>query len=317
MDSLIFNWSTERIDTYLAKQFWYSRNFFHHILERWGVKVNNKPIKKSYKLKLGDQIDIDDLKRYFWSEILTETPDINIPIVLEKEDYMVINKPKWVLSHPKTIWEVNEPSVAGFLYHKFKKLPSIGDFIRAWILHRLDKWTDGLMIIAKTEKWLAHFKKLFQQKSESDTLEQKEATKLKKFYRATSYVTEKWKIFLDEIKNNLPYYIKEIVYAKIPHNIPKFWITKIINVWDIKLLRKGKGTKNDEKGEKGHGVVNLTLEILTGRTHQIRYHLSEKWLPIVWDWLYWVEDWNEVQLTAYKLVFEDLNWEIITVWTTD
>lgn len=56
--------------------------------------------------------------------------------------------------------------------------------MRAGILHRLDKQTDGLMIIAKTERGLAHFKKLFQQKSESQNIDDKESTLLKKFYRA-------------------------------------------------------------------------------------------------------------------------------------
>ena len=61
--------------------------------------------------------------------------------------------------------------------------------MRAGILHRLDKQTDGLMIIAKTERGLAHFKKLFQQKSESETMEDKESTLLKKFYRAYVEIT--------------------------------------------------------------------------------------------------------------------------------
>jgi len=53
-------------------------------------------------------------------------------------------------------------------------LPTIGNFIRAGLIHRLDKETDGLMIVAKTEKGLAHFKQLFQEKSESQTIEEKE-----------------------------------------------------------------------------------------------------------------------------------------------
>jgi len=61
------------------------------------------------------------------------------------------------------------------LYHRYKDLPSIGNFIRAGLLHRLDKETNGLMIIAKTEKGLAHFKKLFQDKSESETIAAKES----------------------------------------------------------------------------------------------------------------------------------------------
>lgn len=83
--------------------------------------------------------------------ILEEAPAIEIPIVRETANYLIINKPKGVLSHPNSIWEVGKPSVVGFLYHHYKELPSIGNFIRAGLLHRLDKDTDGLMIIAKTE----------------------------------------------------------------------------------------------------------------------------------------------------------------------
>jgi 23S rRNA-/tRNA-specific pseudouridylate synthase len=56
------------------------------------------------------------------------------------------------LSHPKNLWEVDKPSVVGFLYHRYKELPSVGNFIRAGLIHRLDIGTDGLMIIVKTEK---------------------------------------------------------------------------------------------------------------------------------------------------------------------
>ena len=87
--------------------------------------MNGKVIKKSYQLKYDDQIEIDDVSRYLSPIILDEAPDIQIPIVLEKEDYLIINKPKGVLSHPKTVREVHEPSVVGFLYHTYKNLPTI------------------------------------------------------------------------------------------------------------------------------------------------------------------------------------------------
>jgi 23S rRNA pseudouridine1911/1915/1917 synthase len=302
MQTLIYSWSwdlppdsQERIDIWLTKQFPYSRNFFHHIIERGGVSVNKKQIKKSHKLKEGDQILIDDLSRYLSPVILDESPNIKIPVVLEKEDYLVINKPKWVLSHPNSVREVSQPSVVGFLYHNYKNLPTIWNFIRAWLLHRLDKDTDGLMIIAKTEKWLSHFKKLFQQKSESDHIQDKEAAPIKKFYRATCYITDEWKDFLSDISSQLPYYIQEIVIPKIPHYTPKLWITKILSFREI-----------DSKKIK---QCNIAIEILTWRTHQIRYHLSTHWLPIVGDYLYWKEEEIPMQLTAYKLEFTDPDWD--------
>jgi 23S rRNA pseudouridine1911/1915/1917 synthase len=227
---------------------------------------------------------------------LDETPDIDIPVVLEKEDYLVINKPKWVLSHPNSVCDVSQPSVVGFLYHKYKDLPTVWNFIRAWLVHRLDKDTDGLMIIAKTEKWLAYFKELFQQKSglvaecEDIELVEKEI-KFKKFYRAKSEITALWDAFLEKIKDNLPYYIRENVVPKVPNCIVKMWVTKIL---DFKIDWE---------------FVDLNLEILTGRTHQIRYHLSNHWLPIVWDYLYWNESDIPMQLTAYRLEFTDVDWK--------
>lgn len=293
MERIVYEWTWERVDTWLAKQFSLSRNFFQHIIKRWWIMVNQKLIKKSYKLEQGDQVQVDDFQRYVDQQALEETPNIFIPIIHEESDYLIINKPKWVLSHPRTIWELSEPSVVGFLYHRYKTLPSIWNFIRAWLLHRLDKGTDGLMIVAKTERGLVHFKQLFQQKSENQSREDKELAPLKKHYRATCHVTDQWQSFLENIKDILPYYIESLVVPKIPHCISKIGITKI--VWFDYSADKKK--------------INIDLEILTGRTHQIRYHLSQAWLPIVGDYLYGNEDNQEIQLTAYRLEYIDLNWE--------
>jgi len=292
----IYEWSEWRIDMRLSKQFSYSRSFFHHIIERWGVKINGKIVKKSYQLKNNDDVEIDNVERYLSPIILDEAPDITIPIIMEKEDYLIINKPKWVLSHPKTVRDIHEPSVVGFLYHTYKNLPTIWNFIRAGLLHRLDKNTDWLMIIAKTEKWLEHFKKLFQSKSESKNIEDKEQTELKKFYRATSYITPEGKNFIDWIYG-FPFIIEELVIAKLPHTISKIWITKIMEIV-----------------KKTDTTITLNLEILTGRTHQIRYHLSHHGLAIVGDYLYGDPETKEpMQLTAYKLIFKDPDNEIMTV----
>lgn len=285
--SLVYNGIGERVDTWLTTQFPYARNFFHHIISRGGVLVNNHPIKKSYKLKPGDVVIIDNISRFLWSEILAESPQIDLPIVVEKDDYLVLYKPKWVLSHPNSVRDVWQPSVVGFLYHHYKNLPTIGNFIRAWLLHRLDKATDGLMIVAKTEKWLAYFKSLFQQKSGAETIAEKESVPLHKYYRAISYVTTKWQEFLDSIAS-FPHYITALVIAKVPHTTPKMGITKILSIQKY----------NDNK-------IIIDIEILTGRTHQIRYHLAENGLPIVDDYLYGTDEWGQMQLSAHTLKFTD------------
>ncbi len=290
----------DRIDSYLSNYFSYSRNFFHHIIEREWILVNNKIVKKSYKLKQWDEIQIDNLERYLDNSFLKELPFIDIPIILEKDDYLVINKPKWVLSHPNSIWDMSAPSVVAFLYQKYKDLPSIWNFVRAWIIHRLDKDTDGLMIIIKTEKWLKYFKELFNQKSIywekfanwEITEKELENIPIKKHYKANVNITKKWENFLNSI--TLPYFIKEIVKPKVPYPWKyKLWITKI------------------EEIEKNNKHYKIYLQILTWRTHQIRYHLSWKSLPIIWDKLYWNKEEIPMQLSAYKLEFTDCNWEKI------
>lgn len=121
---------------------------------------------------------------------MDETPKIEIPILRETLDYLIINKPKGVLSHPNSVWDLAQPSVVGFLYHHYQELPSIGNFIRAGIIHRLDKETDGLMIIAKSEAGLAHFKNLFKAKSESESIADKTQVPLQKYYRARCKITD-------------------------------------------------------------------------------------------------------------------------------
>ncbi len=296
MQKLIFEGDSERIDTWLTKQFSYSRNFFHHILERKGVLVNGKVAKKSLKLKSWDQILIDELERYLSPIILEEAPKLDIPILKETADYLIINKPKGVLSHPNSIWDIAKPSVVWFLYHHYKNLPSIWNFIRAWLLHRLDKDTDGLMIIAKSEKGLEHFKALFKAKSESEELEEKKAVPLKKWYHATCEITPQGEKFLAEITDKLPFIISEEVKAKVPNCTPKRGITQI---------EKIKKTED--------WTVELFLQIFTGRTHQIRVHLSNHGLPILGDYLYGKEAEVPVQLTAYQLEFKDPAGELVTI----
>lgn len=297
MQEIIYNWNWERIDIYLNKTMDYSRNFFHHLISRQAITINWKQIKKSYKLKNNDIINIQSLDRFLSDEILSESPNFDIEIKLEKQDYLVINKPKWVLSHPNSIWDVSKPSVVWFLYHRYKTLPSVWNFIRAWLIHRLDKETDWLMIVAKTENWLKHFKELFNKKSISQTIEEKEKIPLKKFYRAKVNLTAIGKIFLDEIKDHLPFYIDEIVQTK-NKSIKEFknWITKILWI-----------------SFEENNQAELDIEILTWRTHQIRYHLSSKWLPIIWDDLYWLWEKEEINLTAYHIEFLDIEGEYINI----
>jgi 23S rRNA-/tRNA-specific pseudouridylate synthase len=301
MEQLTVETWGNRIDLRLSQQFVYSRNFFHRLLEAGVITVKNKQRdsfvpKKSYTVQTDDQITIASFLRYLDGGILDETPAWDIDIRHETDDYVILRKPKGVLSHPTSIWNVNVPSVVGGVYHHYKKsnqaLPTgSASFIRAGLVHRLDMDTDGFMIIAKTERWLAHFKALFHDKSNQPTKEAKEAVPLKKSYRADCIITPEGSRFLNEIENHLPHYIEQVVIPKVPYTVPKMGISKIVAITP---------TSEDR--------VIIEIEILTGRTHQIRYHLSQAGLPIYADPLYGTEITGMItQLTAWKLEFQDLD----------
>ncbi len=289
-----YEWDGERVDTFLVRVHGYTRNFFHRLMARGDVLINGVPLKKkSQQLKSGDVIDITHPERYLEASVLATSPQIELPIILEKDDYVVVHKKAGILSHPNSVRGVEHPSVVGALYHRYKEIPSMGNFIRAGLLHRLDKETDGLMIVAKTEEWLSYFKKLFQGKSMATSIEEKEKVPLKKYYRALAYVTKEWEQFLSDI--TLPHIISEMVKPKVPHYEPKLGITKITH-YEMSADKK---------------KADLEVEILTGRTHQIRYHLSEHGLPIVGDYLYGTDESVSMHLQAYRLAFRDLEGEKI------
>ncbi len=224
--------------------------------------------------------------------------------------------------------------MVGALYQYFKaqNLPTTGNFIRAGLIHRLDKETDGLMLIVKTEEGLKYFKDLWMQKSGGETIADKELVPLKKFYRAQVLITDKGQQFLDTI--TLPHIIQELVIPKVPHYEPKMGITKITNL-NIHLQTSpsfpplsGRDdhkalTKEESPSLSGGGLggglrfAELSIEILTGRTHQIRYHLSRHGLPVRGDYLYMDKkdlDENDIMhLQAYRLQFLDIEGEMMDV----
>lgn len=179
------------------------------------------------------------------------------------------------------------------------------------------------MLIVKTEAGLKYFKDLFQRKSLAETIEEKDKVPLKKFYRAQVLITRQGRQFIDNI--NLPHIIQEMVIPKTPHPLPKMGITKILSL-------RGDTTKQSMSFDNGlphpdhnqctivgirNDVIELDIEILTGRTHQIRYHLSKHGLPIIGDYLYMDKStYNEedsMHLQAYRLSFLDIDGEQIDV----
>ncbi len=298
--NIIFSPSvSDRLDVVISIDQSLSIAYTHYLISKRLVWVNGRYCRKnSVQVTPNDIITLIPKQRNLDPAVLSESPDIAIPIVFQHPDYLVIHKPKGVLTHPTTIKNTTFPSVTGFLYHYTRRyLPECHHFVRTSIVHRLDRDTDWLMIVALTEKWLFHFRALFTQKSDALTIQDKEAVPLTKTYHARVSRTSERQVWLESLTT--PRYHTSPVSPKIPDILAKDWTHVLAKDWTTKLC--GWYREGDD--------IILECEILTGRTHQIRYHCAEWWLPIKGDNLYndacLDEDGKTIGLSAVSLSFVD------------
>lgn len=236
-----------RIDKYLASKTDFSRETITKMIAEEYILVNGKSIKASYKVKDNDVILIKD---GFVKEMKLEATKMEIDIVYEDEYLMVINKDSGVVVHPGA-GNSNDTLVNGLLY--YNKTLSKGEEFRPGIVHRLDKDTSGLMIVAKNDK--AH-------ELLADDF------KNKRIHR--EYIALLDGVFPQE---------KAIIDAPIGRS--KQYFDK------MEVCKDGKkAITNLEviKKYKDYTLVKLVLE--TGRTHQIRVHLAYIGYPVHNDPVY-------------------------------
>ncbi|MDE7225835.1 MAG: hypothetical protein K2N49_03100 [Ruminococcus sp.] len=134
-----------RIDRFIAgNQNNMTRSAVQNLIEQGKILVNNKPVSKNYKLKCNDRITVEIPE----PQILDAEPE-NIPldIVYEDNDLLVVNKPKGMVVHPAH-GNYNGTLVNALLYHCGESLSGINGVIRPGIVHRIDKYTSGLNIVA-------------------------------------------------------------------------------------------------------------------------------------------------------------------------
>ena len=136
-----------RIDSYLSLKLQLSRSKIQKLIKDNKVKVNGKIINNSYRVFIDDEIVIDDSLDYSIN-ILPE--DISLDIVYEDDDLLIINKKSGMVVHPAPGHYTG--TLVNALLYKYKNLA--GDKFRPGIVHRLDKDTSGLMIVAKTSEML-------------------------------------------------------------------------------------------------------------------------------------------------------------------
>lgn len=148
MKEIVSEKENVRIDKYLSEKTEYSREFIQKLISNELVLVNEKKVKPSYKVSIGDTVVIHEEELIEDNHIEPVKMDLNI--VYEDNDIMVINKPSGLVVHPGH-GNYNNTLVNGLMYYT-KNLSDIGGSERLGIVHRIDKDTSGLLLIAKSNK---------------------------------------------------------------------------------------------------------------------------------------------------------------------
>ena len=226
-----------------------SRSIIQKQLENGDVLVNGKREKASYKTKLNDEILMKEIEP---KEIELKAQDIPIDIVYEDSDIIVVNKPKGMVVHPAN-GNPDGTLVNAIMNICKDSLSGLGGEIRPGIVHRIDKDTSGLLIVAKNDK--AHI-------NLSEQIKNREITK--------KYVA----LVRGVIKENFA--TIDMPIGRSDKDRKKMAVRK-----DGK-----KAVTHFDVIERFDGFTYLDIKIDTGRTHQIRVHMAEIGYPIVGDMVY-------------------------------
>ncbi len=257
MNEIIFdvNENNIRIDKFLAETLEdFTRSRIQKLIDEGCVTVNDRPVKANYKVKTGERVAV---KIPDASEIDVAAEEIPLDIVYEDDCMLVVNKPQGMVVHPAA-GNYSGTLVNALLNYCPDSLSGINGEKRPGILHRIDKDTSGLLLVAKND--IAH-------KSLS---EQIKAHSLTREYRALVHGNIKE----DEGTINAP-------IGRHPVDRKKMAITEKNSreaITHFKVL------------ERFPGFTYVSCRLETGRTHQIRVHLSSRGHSIVGDKTYGVKD---------------------------
>jgi len=239
-----------RIDKYLHGRFSnFSRRLLQKQIAAGAVKVNGKVVNKSFKLSPGDKIELA-LPQLPTKEILPENIPLNI--IYEDDDIIVLNKQPDMIVHPAR-GNTHGTLVNALAFYSDKLSSGLGEF-RPGIVHRLDKDTTGVMVVTK-----------------NDTAQFKIAKQFERRQNQKSYLA---------IVHGIP----ELTADRI--NVPLGVHPRVREKYAVRPEIGKEAVTFYEVIEKFHGYSLLKLKPKTGRTHQIRVHLSYIKHPIVGDNIY-------------------------------
>ncbi len=250
--NLIVNSNGLRLDKYVGEKYpELSRTHAKKLIEEGYITVNAKPAKASLKLKSGDRLSI---------RIPPPQPshltanDIPLKIIFEDSDLLVIDKPSGLTVHPAP--GNPDHTLVNAILARFPNLPNVGDAIRPGIVHRLDKDTSGLILIAKNRQALDNLSNQFKKRLVIKT-------------------------YLVMVKGHLSPHrgFIEAPIGRNPHNRKR-----------MAVVKNGRDARTEYHVLKYLGDCSL-LEVKpeTGRTHQIRVHLSAIGYPVMGDATYGVK----------------------------
>lgn len=240
----------QRIDQFVSFLADVTRSRAAKLINDGCVKINGKTASKSDKLQLGDEVSVDlpDPVEY---DILPQ--DLNLQIVYEDDDLLVVNKPKGMVVHPAA-GNFENTLVNGLMFHCKDNLSGINGVMRPGIVHRIDKNTSGLLIVAKND--FSHNILARQIKEHSFTRE----------YEAVVYGNIKE----DTGSVNAP-------IGRHPTKRKQMAVTNIAS---------RNATTHFEVLERFGEFTHLKLKLETGRTHQIRVHMAYLGHPVAGDDVY-------------------------------